>query len=397
MRAMRHTHGLLRAATVAALTLGLAVATAGAGVGAPLTVTSTIPPWVAPGVAVAVSGFAGASAPVVLRVDGQPVAQTISGPLGRYTVRFRPMRTGALALRVQSAGAFLSAGVLHVRPVWLQAVGDVTFGEQVGPAVRAHGAAYPWQLIAGTLRDADVSVGNLETSISTRGAPATKQYTFRGPPQAAGALGRLAGFDVLTLANNHAVDFGMGALLDTLRSVHQAGVQTIGAGANAAQAHRPAIVTVGGLRIGFLGYSDINPPGFVAGPSSPGTARADPQRIADDVRALRRSADVAVCFFHWGVEMHPEPNARQEQLAAACLDAGAALVIGAHPHVLGPVTARGRGRVVAWSLGNFVFPSSGASARTGILRVALDARGVRSERVIPVVIDGFRPRLAKTS
>jgi len=79
----------------------------------------------------------------------------------------------------------------------------VTFGEQVGPSISTRGGAYPWKGVAGTLRAADVTTGNLETSVSTRGVAAVKQYTFRGPPQALPAMAHLAGFDVLTLANNH--------------------------------------------------------------------------------------------------------------------------------------------------------------------------------------------------
>jgi poly-gamma-glutamate synthesis protein (capsule biosynthesis protein) len=220
-----------------------------------------------------------------------------------------------------------------------------------------------------------------------------KQYVFRGPPAALRPLGALAGFDVLTLANNHAVDYGRDALQDTVAAVRAAGIQAIGAGGNSLLARRPAIVDAGGLRVALLGYSDVNPLGFSAGPSAPGTARADPAAIAADVRAARRRADVVVCFFHWGVEMHPRPDGRQQQLADACLNAGASVVLGAHPHVLGPVTRVGH-VLVAWTLGNFVFPSSGETARSGILRVELDRRGVRSYRVLPVAIDGFTPRLA---
>jgi poly-gamma-glutamate synthesis protein (capsule biosynthesis protein) len=238
-----------------------------------------------------------------------------------------------------------------------------------------------------------VTIGNLETSISTRGVAAAKQYTFRGPREALPAMAKLAGFDVLTLANNHAVDYGPDALLDTIRYVRGAGIQPIGAGANAWLARRPAFVEAGGLRIAFLGYSDVNPPGFNAGGSSPGTARADAAAIDADVRAARRNADVVACFFHWGTEKVAEPDSRQQQLAAACLNAGAQLVLGAHPHVLGPVGRPTVHTLVAWTLGNFVFPSEGWAAKSAILDVRLDARGVRGYRLLPIEIDGFRPRL----
>jgi poly-gamma-glutamate synthesis protein (capsule biosynthesis protein) len=200
-----------------------------------------------------------------------------------------------------------------------------------------------------------------------------------------------AGFDVLTLANNHAVDFGRAALLDTIHAVRAAGMETIGAGASSWRARRPAIVASGGLRIAFLGYSDVNPPGFTATPTAPGTAAADPAAIAADVHAALRRADVAVCFFHWGVELHALPDSRQKELAAACLRAGASLVLGAHPHVFGPVVRPSRHTLVAWTLGNFVFPSTGVTARTGILEVRLGADGVEGYGKRPATIVGFRP------
>jgi len=177
--------------------------------------------------------------------------------------------------------------------------------------------------------------------------------------------------------------------------VRAAGIRPIGAGANALAARRPAVVEAGGLKVAFLGYSDVNPLGFPATQWTPGTARADAAAIASDVRAARRRADVVVCFFHWGVELHPDPDSRQKQLAAACLDAGAQVVLGAHPHVFGPVTLPGARRLVAWTLGNFVFPSTGESARTAILEVRLDRAGVRGYRLLPVRIDGFRPQLVE--
>jgi poly-gamma-glutamate capsule biosynthesis protein CapA/YwtB (metallophosphatase superfamily) len=276
----------------------------------------------------------------------------------------------------------------------VDAVGDVTFGEDVGPALSSHGGAYPWAFVGATLRSADITVGNLETAVSTRGVAAVKEFTFRGPPAALLPMRKAAGFDVLTLANNHTADFGRDALLDTVRAVRAAGIQTIGAGATDTQARRPAIVEAGGLRVAFLGYSDVNPYGFTATSTSAGTAKADVDAITADVHAALRHADVAVCFFHWGVELHAAPNSRQELFAAACLNAGAKLVLGAHPHVLGGVATPSRRSLVAWTLGNFVFPSGRVTGRTAILHVALGADGVRGYRLVPVRIDGFRPRLA---
>ena len=360
----------------------------------PLTVRTVLPDWRAPGVRVPLTGFAGPSVRVTLRVNGRVVDSTVSGLRGRWRLSFATGKPGPYRLRVVTGDRVTSLGILRVRPVMLEAVGDITFGEQVGPAIADYGAAYPWRYVAPTLRRADIAVGNLETSVSERGTAAVKQYTFRGVPSALKPLHTLAGFDVLTLANNHTVDFGKDALLDTVRAVHAAGILSIGAGATSVQARRPAILVEGGLRVALLGYSDVNPLGFSATSSSPGTAKADVAAIDADVRAARRRADVVVCFFHWGTELHPDPDARQGMLADACVRSGASVVLGAHPHVLGPVLRPTPRTLVAWTLGNFVFPSSGVTARTAILRVELGAGGVSGYRMLPVLIDGFRPRLA---
>jgi poly-gamma-glutamate capsule biosynthesis protein CapA/YwtB (metallophosphatase superfamily) len=361
----------------------------------PLTVLLKADGWRAPGATVAVGGFAGPGERVVLRANGSPVAVTTAGRLGRYALHFVPRAAGRYRLVVAALERRRPAGSLFVRPIVLDAVGDITFGEQVGPALDRYGGAYPWTFVAPTLRRADITVGNLETSVSTRGVAAVKEFTFRGPPEALVPVRRVAGFDVLTLANNHTVDFGRDALLDTVRAVHAAGIRTIGAGPNELRARRPAIVAAGGLRVAFLGYSDVNPLGFNATATSAGTAKADVAAITTDVRAALHRADVVVCFFHWGTELHPAPDARQEQFASACLNAGAKVVLGAHPHVLGAVAQPTPRSLVAWTLGNFVFPSGGVTGRTAILHVALGADGVRGYRLLPVRIGGFRPRLVE--
>jgi poly-gamma-glutamate synthesis protein (capsule biosynthesis protein) len=354
-----------------------------------LSITTTLPAWQATGVPLVVHGYGGVAVRLELRANGRTVATGLTDGQGRYALQFTPTKPGRYALAVVGDLGREGVGTLVVRPVVIEAVGDITFGEQVGQ----YGPTYPWTNVARTLRAADITVGNLETSVSTRGTAADKQYVFRGKPSSLLPLARQAGFDVLTLANNHSVDYGRDALIDTVRSVRAAGIQPIGAGVDERRARLPAIVDAGGLRVAFLGYSDVNPLGFPAGPTTAGTARADAAAIATDVHAALRRSDVVVCYFHWGTELHPEPDARQVQFATACLHAGATVVLGAHPHVFGPVARPTSSTLVAWSLGNFVFPSSGVTARTAILHVDVDGRGVRGFRLLPVAIEGFRPRL----
>jgi poly-gamma-glutamate synthesis protein (capsule biosynthesis protein) len=147
-------------------------------------------------------------------------------------------------------------------------------------------------------------------------------------------------------------------------------------------------------RVAFVGFSDVNPYGFNAGLRTPGTASADPAVVAAAIRSARQRADIVVCWFHWGTELHPEPSSRQRELAATALRAGAQVVLGAHPHVFGGVETAARRSVVAWTLGNFVFPAHSVNtSRTGILMVNLDRHGVRGWRVVRATIHGFRPVL----
>jgi poly-gamma-glutamate capsule biosynthesis protein CapA/YwtB (metallophosphatase superfamily) len=150
-----------------------------------------------------------------------------------------------------------------------------------------------------------------------------------------------------------------------------------------------------GLRVAFVGFSNILPLEFAAEPGSPGVAWATPEAVAEAVRAARQRADVVVATFHWGIEKAPYETAEQAELARIAADAGAQLVIGAHPHVLQPLRRTGAA-LVAYSLGNFVFGAqSSETAATGVLVTGLTADGVAGARWRPGEISGGRPLLAK--
>jgi poly-gamma-glutamate synthesis protein (capsule biosynthesis protein) len=314
---------------------------------------------------------------------------------GELAFTYRPSRlTARYELRIASSGVPSPAITVRSRDVTLAAFGDANFGDGVGSVMALRGALHPWRGVAPTLRRADVAFGNLECAISTRGTPVPKEFNFRGRPRDLAAVVRFAGLDVLNLANNHAGDFGMLALLDTVRAVRAAGAIPVGAGATLAAARAPQIVTRLGLRIGFVGFSDIGPASFFAGPARPGTSSATFPAIAAAVRAARRRADVVIATFHWGVERAPTENDRQRAFARAALQAGASAVIAAHPHVLQPIRRPAAHQLVAYSLGNFVWSaSSPLTSRTGILRVGLSTRGVERFRLLPAIIEATRPRL----
>lgn len=304
---------------------------------------------------------------------------------------------GRLALRIRSDGGDVSEVTeVDVRPLVLAAGGDVNLGDVPGRLIAERGTGYPWASVGPLLRAADLAFVNLECAVSRRGRPETKRFTFRGTPQALAGARRSAGLDVLNLANNHAGDFGRTALLDTIAHARQDGMVAVGAGADDDAAYAPRIVERLGLRVAFVGFSEILPFDFRAGPGRPGTAWAFPGRVRDAAREASRRADVVIATFHWGTERDTSPSPAQRSLARLALGAGATAVIGAHPHVLQPVERAGAGRLVAYSLGNFVFGAhSPGTERTGVLLLALGARRVLDHRLVRARIQAGRPLLSR--
>jgi poly-gamma-glutamate capsule biosynthesis protein CapA/YwtB (metallophosphatase superfamily) len=282
---------------------------------------------------------------------------------------------------------------LTVRPLRLSSVGDINLGDVPGAHIAAEGPRYPWRSVGRRLRSADIAFGNLECAVSRRGTPFEKLYNFRGTPRALRGLARHSGIDVLNLANNHAGDYGPVALLDTVRGIERLGMKAVGAGQTLRRALEPQVVERLGLRVAFVGFSEVAPIEFAAATDRPGTAWATPEAVTRAVHRARRRADVVVATFHWGIEKAPYETAQQQALAAAAADAGAQLVIGAHPHVLQPLRRQGSA-LVAYSLGNFVFGAvSEGTTATGILETDLTTEGVAKARWRAGEIAAGRPLL----
>ncbi|WP_210492098.1 CapA family protein [Patulibacter sp. SYSU D01012] len=358
--------------------------------------TAVVPAAVAPGGELRV-GAKGVALParVEQRVGARWKRRGNALTAARPATAFRITQpTGRPALRVVGADGVPTPIVkTRVRPLTLAAVGDINLAPRPLGAVAGGDLGGPWRSVGPVLRRADLTFGNLECAVSTGGAPFAKQYRFRGSPAALRAAVDAAGFDVLDLANNHSGDYGAGALLDTVRNVRAAGAEPVGAGSTADAAYRPVVRTALGLRVSFVAFNEILPPEFRATGSRPGVAWSTPDAVRAAVRRARRQADVVVAGFHWGVELATTPSARQRALARAALGAGATAVIGAHPHVLQPVIRSGRG-VVAYSLGNFVFPAgSPGTTRTGILELRLAAGRVVGHGLRRATIRGATPVL----
>ncbi len=285
----------------------------------------------------------------------------------------------------------------------LAAVGDINFDRSPAYIMQTTGdLSYPLSLVKPVFDQADYTVANLETALGDVGEPAAKIYPFRSPPESAEALA-LGSVDLVSLANNHAQDYGPEALLQGIDLLHAAGVATVGGGANEAAAHAPHVADINGLRVAFLGYVNVpieastnfDTESWAATADAPGLAWADPARVSADVAAIRPDVDLVVVILHSGYEYIEEPSEEQVAAAHAAIDAGADLVVGHHAHILQGIH-RYDGGVIAYGLGNFLFNIDGPPETT-ILNVWLDRSGVRQLELLPAIIQEHgQPRLANS-
>jgi len=267
--------------------------------------------------------------------------------------------------------------------VQLLAVGDIMLGRSVSAN------SLTLARVAPLIQQADLALGNFEGVLAPPGRdPLVLSRTAPGEPyklvmpRQSGQFLREAGFDLVSLANNHAIDLGSAGLSDTIDILQSAALQTFGVSPQAGAAETPVILAVKGLRIAFLGFTIIPPP--VSSVTGPLPARYDPVAAAEAVKAARQAADVVVVTMHGGVEYQTRPDPSQEQAAQRLLDNGADLVLGHHPHVV-QKTQVVDDHFVAYSLGNFVFDQLTGETRTGLaLRIYVDREGLRGVEALPL-------------
>ncbi|WP_371478587.1 CapA family protein [Kitasatospora sp. NBC_00315] len=248
--------------------------------------------------------------------------------------------------------------------------------------------------ISATLSDADLSVLNLETAITDRGAPEPKLYTFRTSPRALDAL-KDSGVDVVSLANNHAVDFGADGLTDTLAAKADSPIPVIGLGRNAKEAYEPYLTTIRGVKVAVLAASqveDLTNQKWRAGATKPGIASAlDVTALLKAVTEAKKQARVVIVYLHWGEEGKACPTAAQSALAKKLAAAGVTAVVGTHAHTMVGAGMLGN-TFVGYGFGNFLWYGTSDypnSDDTGVTTLTLTAAGkVTGESFTPAVVDG---------
>ena len=275
-------------------------------------------------------------------------------------------------------------------PVRLVFAGDIYLSDHVLAAYEAAGGirGVVDSELAEVIGAGDIFMANQEFPFSHRGTPAPdKQYTFRLAPERVSLLQEM-GVDIVTLANNHALDYGTEALLDTCEILDEAGIRRVGAGKNLDEARAPVILEAQGKKIGFLGASRVIPvTSWNASSQSPGMLTTyDPAILLEEIKKLRPLCDYLVVYVHWGIERDERPQEYQRALGQQYIDAGADLVIGSHPHVLQGIEYY-KGKPIVYSLGNFVFGSS--IPRTALLTAVWDGEETRLSLTPAVSGGGF--------
>ncbi|MDI6883217.1 MAG: CapA family protein [Patescibacteria group bacterium] len=239
------------------------------------------------------------------------------------------------------------------------AVGDIMLDRGVEYIIKTKGEGdykFPFLRIAQDLEKADILFGNLEGPISDKGERVGSQYSFRAEPESIEGL-TFAGFDVLSLANNHLLDYGREALESTMRILNRNKIIFVGAGFEEKEAFSVKIKEIKGTKIGFLAFTNLGPEIWKASQENSGIAwfsERDIEKVKQDIKKTKEKVNVLIVSFHSGEEYTEEPTPSQIYFARSFIESGADLVLGHHPHVIQRIEKYQSGWI-AYSLGNFVF------------------------------------------
>jgi len=291
----------------------------------------------------------------------------------------------------------LPAAYLKLNQGTLFFVGDIMLNRGIKSVVETYGGGnfeFPFFKIADYLKTADILFGNLEGPISDKGKNVGSIYSFRAIPEVLKGL-KFAGFDILSVANNHIFDYGREAMEDTLIRLKEAQIEYIGAGFSGKEALSPKIIELKGTKIAFLAFTNLGEKSWEAKENSSGIAWLNKENLKHSIKKAKEEAELIIVSMHYGQEYQLQPTKEQKDFSHLAIDLGADLVIGHHPHVVQPIEQYKRG-YIAYSLGNFVFDQNfSKETMEGLLLEVLIKSG-KIEKITPRDIkinNFFQPEL----
>ncbi|GMQ90964.1 MAG: CapA family protein [Gammaproteobacteria bacterium] len=274
------------------------------------------------------------------------------------------------------------------RELRITAVGDLMLDASARETVDEEGYDYPFALTKKYFDKADIVFANLEGPLTDGGKrDRKKRFVFRSPPNKVALALKRAGIDIVSLANNHSLDYGAEGLFDTTFALDRQNILYVGAGKNIKAARSFKVINANGHDVAFLAYNLTHPHYFWARRRRPGTAFGHERFIRRDVKEAKQHADIVAVSFHWGREVQTRLRPYQPWLSRIAIDSGASLVLGHHPHILQGVEVY-KGGLIIYSLGNYAFGSfSKRTTRSAVAQITFRENKFYKLRMIPLNVD----------
>jgi poly-gamma-glutamate synthesis protein (capsule biosynthesis protein) len=274
------------------------------------------------------------------------------------------------------------------------AVGDILLDRGILTQDKATGLGFFFDEVSPLIKKNDLAFCNLECSISDSGSPLNKKYIFHAEPESLINL-KKAGFNIISIANNHTLDWGRDAFIETKLHIEKNNMFPVGGGNNQQEARKTVVIERNGLKFAFLGYINMLLEDIPFLEDKPAPAWATVDEIISEIKNVRDKVDFVIVSFHWGVEFQQYPTINQTQIAHKLIDEGADLIIGHHPHVLNRIEQY-KGKYIVYSLGNFLFYQRKlARTQSMIFGCSFNKTGIHSPYFIPIIIKNYKPCIAK--
>jgi len=291
----------------------------------------------------------------------------------------------------QSSTSISSSSSSYPSNVSLLMIGDVMLARNIGTMIE--NGSDPFVNVKQFFSTQDLVIANLETNISTPGISSVaknKLYTFNAPLKSLQTI-KNSGIGIVSLANNHTMDYGSTGLLDMINHLNQNSIPYFGAGSNNTESFSPHYLTVKGVRIGFVGVNDIENYYTVSGNTSPGSAFLNSGLIKTEIQTAKSNSDLVIVFPHWGNEYNLNYNGRQQQYAHEFIDEGADIVVGSHPHVIEPSEIY-KGKYIYYSMGNFIFDGMYGipnASKGEMVEINISNKKITNTHSIPVNLSAY--------